>query len=148
MSDLSPEVDTFLTLWRHRTAIDDKLQSLADEIRRRARLHDRTKLERSLFAGFVGVNSGVRDDTTESAVRQHITTELHHPDAHLHPHLMTFIDIIEMVCDWYAAAYAYQHNENSYSFMEGVQRELESRDFSKEQKWLIRQVADWINQNE
>jgi hypothetical protein len=42
------------------------------------------------------------DQSIQDAVRYHITHNRHHPEWHMDSDDMSQVDIIEMVCDWYA----------------------------------------------
>lgn len=54
---------------------------------------------------------------------------------------MTFLDVIEMVCDWWGARKGY--DDSRMSWMESVTMNLESKGkyLSNEQQWLVREVA-------
>jgi hypothetical protein len=43
-------------------------------------------------------------EAVRRAVRHHLTTNRHHPEAHARPDEMTPVDLAEMVCDWTAMA--------------------------------------------
>ncbi len=57
---------------------------------------------------------------------------------------MTFLDIIEMVCDWWGARKGY--NDSRMSWTESVAMNLESKGkyLSDEQQWLVRDIAEWL----
>ena len=58
---------------------------------------------------------------------------------------MTFLDVIEMVCDWWGARKGY--NDSRMSWTESVAINLESKGkyLSDEQKWLVQEVAHWLD---
>lgn len=41
-------------------------------------------------------------EQVRSAIRHHVTSNRHHPEAHADPSAMSDVDLIEMVCDWTA----------------------------------------------
>ncbi len=57
---------------------------------------------------------------------------------------MTFLDIIEMVCDWWGARRGY--NDSRMTWPESVAMNLDSKGkyLSPEQKWLVREVAAFV----
>lgn len=57
---------------------------------------------------------------------------------------MTFLDVIEMVCDWWGARRGY--DDSRMSWPESVAMNLESKGkyLSDEQKWLVREVAEML----
>ena len=38
------------------------------------------------------------------AIHHHVTSNRHHPEAYADPNDMSYVDLIEMVCDWTAMA--------------------------------------------
>lgn len=60
---------------------------------------------------------------------------------------MTFLDVIEMVCDWWGARKGY--NDSRMTWPESVAMNLESKGkyLTDEQKWLVDEVASWLDQN-
>lgn len=149
-------IATFLTITRHRENLADLLEELANELRHRARRHDRSKLTLELFEGFAEINRVARElpfgspEYTASlkkanreggCVARHFATESHHPEYH-QPGQMGFLDIIEMVLDWQAASLTY--GQNSFEDSLPIQRERFADTFTSEQWWLIEQVASWL----
>ena len=132
------------TILRHRAFIARTLGWIASDLTGRAHDHDLTKLEPDMLPGFCDVNAGSRTERSAYAVTTHTTTETHHPDAHIPPSDMGWLDIIEMVCDWHAAAESYKHNDDAYGFAEGVRRELDKREWTPAQHWLIQEVAHFL----
>ena len=57
---------------------------------------------------------------------------------------MTFLDVIEMVCDWWGARKGY--NDSRMTWQESVTMNLESKGkhLNDEQKWLVREVAAFL----
>ena len=143
---IGEDVRALLTIIRHREMIADRLEDLAHELRQSGRQHDRSKLARAVFPGFVDIDAGWRPDSNlaKEAVAAHYAAEDHHPAHHARVDDMGWLAIIEMVIDWWAASRAYAHNPGSYGFKEGIHRELKRFGFSDGQTWLIWQVAGWL----
>jgi hypothetical protein len=61
---------------------------------------------------------------------------------------MTFLDIIEMVCDWWGARKGY--NDSRMTWGESVTMNLESKGkyLSEQQKWLVEEVAQFLEARE
>lgn len=60
---------------------------------------------------------------------------------------MTFLDVIEMVCDWWGARKGYDDSRMTWD--ESVEKNLESKGkyLSSEQIWLVREVAYFLKSN-
>jgi hypothetical protein len=89
------------------------------QIAQRAILHDQSKLQEPEYVPYVWrinrtlwkktnsphlrwLESQTLDQAIQDAVRHHVTHNRHHPEWHMDADDMSVIDIIEMVCDWYA----------------------------------------------
>jgi len=61
---------------------------------------------------------------------------------------MTFLDVIEMVCDWWGARRGYDDNKRSWR--ESVQLNLEHKGkyLTVEQRWLVQEVAAFLERVE
>ncbi len=61
---------------------------------------------------------------------------------------MRFLDVIEMVCDWWGARRGY--DDSRMTWVESVEMNLESKGkyLSNEQKWLVREVAAFLPASE
>lgn len=149
---------TLLTIIRHREALRDQIEEFIHELRKRASRHDRTKLEISQFKGFVEIQHIARSHaygTKEykdglkkgkepgGPIDRHYRAERHHPEHFRSPTDMGFIDIIEMVFDWYAASATYE-TDSSFLHSMSTMRDHRKEQFSPEQWWLVEQVTDWI----
>ena len=57
---------------------------------------------------------------------------------------MTFLDVIEMVCDWWGARKGY--DDSRMTWPESVEMNLKSKGphLSPEQQWLVREVAEFL----
>ena len=89
-----------------------------DELRERARCHDRSKLgpeERVPYTWLTEFHRCRRagqpfsypdgmEERVRAAIDHHLATNRHHPEFHADPSEMTDVDLIEMVCDWTAMA--------------------------------------------
>jgi hypothetical protein len=147
---MTDELKAVATIVRHREVLADCMEGLADELRARARRHDRTKFDLDQLSGFVKINAIARHHPYGSpeykaslrdvdAVRIHQTKETHHPEYwEDHPYEMGFLDIIEMVFDWYAASRTYGQTDFRDSLE--IQRKR-FQGFTEGQWWLIDQVA-------
>lgn len=60
---------------------------------------------------------------------------------------MTFLDLIEMVCDWWGARRGY--DDSRMTWPESVEMNLESKGqyLSDHQKWLVREVAQFFSES-
>ena len=150
---------TFLTIFRHRAILDDDVTLIATELINRGRRHDLSKFEEDEFGGFVEINATARNfpygspEYKESirkanekggCVNNHYARNSHHPEYYDSAEAMSFLDIIEMVCDWHAAALTYGNTD----FIEGINTHFKRFKFSAGQKWLILEVAEFIRENE
>ena len=145
------EMEALLTITRHRETVATQLERMADELRQRARDHDRSKLQLDEFEGYERINSAARKYAygspelkdairAENCVALHYARNSHHPEHHASIEEMFFMDIIEMVIDWYSASVTYGKTPLSDSLPD-----LRNRyDFSSEQWWLVEQVVKWI----
>jgi len=83
----------------------------------RAKEHDHSKYTPWEFPGYVFLTWKLKcqneklaysypdpsiEQMVSAAIHHHVTTNLHHSDAHASPDAMKPIDIVEMVCDWTA----------------------------------------------
>lgn len=60
---------------------------------------------------------------------------------------MTFLDIIEMVCDWWGAQKGYDDNKRTWAENVALNLEHKGKYLSSEQIWLVRSVADFIEKH-
>ena len=151
-------VTTLRTMLRHRAVIQDSLSMLAATMQQRGRLHDLSKYSTAEFQGFVELTAALAEHPPDSpgraaafarlmlpdgAFTHHAQVNRHHPEHHQQATDMTFLDIIELVCDWHAAALAYDDG-SAASFMTRFPDELKKANFSAGQQWLAWQVAKWL----
>ena len=150
-----PTIATLLTIIRHRAVIQDSLRGIAQQLERRGELHDLSKFSDAEFPGFVRINAAARNHEfgspeykaalasaggTGGAVDNHFKSNRHHPEFFSDQSEMTFIDIIEMVCDWHAAASTYGTN----TLRDSLPKQRERFNLTLEQWWLVMQVAAWL----
>ncbi len=124
-----------------------------DELLARARVHDASKFGPDERNSYVWVTEYHRcrrsgepfayppgvEDAVRQAVRHHVTTNRHHPEAHADPNDMTDADLIEMVCDW--TAMAQEFDEPGGSARGWADRTVGKRfDFRPEKRDFIFQV--------
>ena len=147
-----------LTVLRHVGFVQDGLEDLAGEFRRRARVHDRSKLQADEWDGFVQINRAAREfppnspeyrDSLKSqtgpdgCITKHYSRNSHHPEYHDSVEQMGFLDIVEMVIDWNAAAKTY----GTMTLRESLPHHRDRFGFTDAQWWLIEQVVEWLEQS-
>ena len=151
--DLTEETKTLATIMAHREIVADNLLGLSEEFTRRARRHDRSKLKLDELAGFVRINQVARafpygsteykeslksENHASGCIALHNKRNSHHPEHHKAPEEMGLLDLMEMVCDWDAAAKTYGQSTLKESLV--AQRKRFDR-FTPHQWWLIEQLA-------
>ena len=163
-------INLLLSYSRHRDFVRLALHRIVDAIEERAIIHDATKLLDDEFSGFSRINAAARiqkfgsPEYTEGMRRErsiidlHFSRNPHHPEhaatglqgsevveyeAGLSPREMTFLDVIEMVCDWWGAGKGY---DDPRPWPESVKLNLESKGkyLTPEQRWLAEQVATFL----
>jgi len=142
---------------RHVAFVKLALRSLSQEIENRAEIHDMSKLLDDEFAGFARINKNARvhkfgSPEYEQGMRQerdiidlHFSRNRHHAECHDAPEFMTFLDVIEMVCDWWGAGKGY---DSPMEWRESVRRNLDSKGkyLSPERIWLVWGVAEFLEE--
>ncbi len=158
---------------RHRDYVRAALARIVDDLNQRAIVHDASKMLDDEFAGFSRINAAARVHKFGSpeykegmtaerpTINLHFSRNSHHPER---PRLiageetepddfqywkkkvaadMTFLDVIEMVCDWHGARKGY---DDSRSWADSVKLNFESKGkyLSAEQRWLAEQVAQFL----
>lgn len=126
-------------------------------IEERAESHDDSKLYADEFAGFSRINKAAREhpygsEEYRAGLRQekpvidlHYSRNSHHPEHRGHelPVDMTWLDIMEMVCDWRGAYLAYG-SQGTWSDNLARQRQRYANHFTHEQWWMIDQIAAFV----
>lgn len=168
MNDFTPN-DAFGLLRsysRHRDYVRLALLNVIHDLERRLLAHDASKMLDDEFAGFARINAVARinkfgtPEYKESMQREKATIDLHfsrnsHHAEHASLNLqgsevaeyevglrgMSFLDVIEMVCDWWGARKGY--DDNRMTWPESVKMNLESKGkwLTPEQRWLVGEVA-------
>ncbi|OHD15861.1 MAG: hypothetical protein A2Y38_04540 [Spirochaetes bacterium GWB1_59_5] len=155
---MSDEATTTLrTITAHITLVQDGIDLVCDVLRRRAKMHDISKLSPAEFDGFVRINKAARDhaygsDAYKAALNQergtidrHYDGNPHHPEHWDQPQEMSLFDIIEMVCDWHAAWKGYSGEktaEAGESWSSSMAKQRKRFDaLSPSQWWVIDEVA-------
>jgi len=148
---------------RHVGFVGLALQRISQELENRATVHDLSKLADDEFAGFARINAAARvhkfgsPEYAEGMRQERKTIDLHFSRNRHHPEFifdlgqerpqreMTFLDVIEMVCDWWGAGKGYDSN---LSWRESVELNLRNKGkyLSSEQVWLARQVAKFLDE--
>ena len=153
---MTDDMTTLLTIIRHREKVNDSLNLLADELRRRGRVHDDSKLRAvDEFGAFVEINTGGRRYEFNSlemnailirhgeAIELHKSRNSHHPEYHEDLTAMPLLDVIEMVIDWQAAASTY----GKTPLADSKKIMLERYDFTEAQKWVIDEMVCILEAN-
>ena len=140
------------SLIRHQKHVETNCESLAGEIRGRGIIHDQSKMSPDELSGFVEIHQIARKHAlgtpeyeaamrSADCIKRHFSHNSHHPEHHASTSDMGWLDIIEMVLDWKAAADTY----GLTPFRDGLAYQRERHGFTAEQWWLITQVAEWID---
>lgn len=167
MSEIDPQDGFGLvrSYARHVRFVQMALDEVSHELDRRGMAHDLSKMLDDEFAGFSRINAAARinkfgsPEYSEAMQRERGTIDLHfsrnphhaeyyaeHPVAQTNnrgAEGMTFIDIIEMVCDWRGAQQGYN---DTRPWLETVELNFKAKGkyLSPEQMWLARQVAAFL----
>ena len=101
----------------HVSEVKEHLEEFVGELKKRGHAHDRTKFQQLEFDAFVSTrekfkkaNYGSKEykectDAIKPAVDHHYQNNRHHTGYHKNGiNDMTLIDVVEMICDWRAAA--------------------------------------------
>lgn len=163
LDELDPGVAIVATYLRHVTLLAHAMAHVTGDLEARARIHDLSKLTGAELPGFARLSAAVRglkygtqeyrDAMAEhKAVGDaHANGNSHHPEYHLQtcadrsPTTMGWLDIVEMVCDWWAASRTYGPGGD---FRRSVHVGLDRWDWSTHQQWLINQVARTLRELE
>lgn len=150
-------IKSLVTIERHRSIVSATLRAVAYELMRRADLHDQSKLSLDEFEGFAKINVVGREHAYGSdeyyaslkaiepnPIPLHYSRNDHHPEHHKNLSDMEFPQLVEMVCDWYAASVTY----GKTTFQGGLTVSFDRWKFSEGQKFFIQSLAQWIEENE
>jgi hypothetical protein len=137
---------------RHRDFVRLALTKVIHALERRAIEHDASKMSDDEFAGFARINAAARIDKfgspgykeamerEQGIVNLHFSRNSHHPE---YGYPRTFLDVVEMVCDWWGARKGY---DDPRSWMETVQLNLDTKSahLTPQQMWLASEVAAFL----
>lgn len=151
---------------RHRDFVRLALTVVGQALERRGIAHDASKMLDDEFAGFARINAAARinkfgsPEYSESMKREagtiskHFSRNQHHPEYftaeadwdsgwRVPAEKMSFLDVIEMVCDWWGARKGY---DDPRAWPDSVKLNLAAKGkyLSPEQLWLAKQVADFL----
>lgn len=153
---------------RHRDFVRLALQRVQNELGERAISHDASKLLDDEFSGFSRINKAARVNKfgseeykegmrrERSVIDLHFSRNTHHPECagmglqgseiteyEVGVRGMSFLDVIEMVCDWWGAGRGY---DDKRPWAESVKLNMESKGkyLTPEQRWLAEQVAAFL----
>ena len=154
------------TMVHHRVLVQAALQRIVHDLERRSLVHDVSKFEEEEFEGFARINRVARDHPYGSAeyraalkqekptIQRHYHGNRHHPEYWDAPEhnmgttMMGLLDLVEMVCDWWAAWKVYDGQrlpEDRSSWQANVekqrQRFRETGVLSEQQWWVVDQMA-------
>lgn len=143
------------TVLRHMQAVREGLYKIESELHHRGIVHDSSKLDvEGELPGFARINKIARQHpygnkeykealaSEQETIDDHYEVNSHHPEHHweLLKGDMGWLDIIEMVVDWYAATKCYGNT----AWPVVMKRQKERFDFTDHQWWLIVQVATFL----
>lgn len=154
------------TMVHHRLHVQEALQVLIHSLERRALIHDASKFQEDEFEGFARINGVARQfpygsdeyraslKAEKDTIQRHYHRNSHHPeywdapDHNVGTTMMGLLDLIEMVCDWWAAWKVYDGQREvskRSSWQENIAKQrdrfLESGTLTKEQWFVVEQVA-------
>lgn len=137
---------------RHKQFVEEGISFVTNELERRATVHDASKLLRDEFEGFAAishmatVNRFGTPEYDENLKSQQETIDLHYSRNSHHPEktIMNFLDVIEMVCDWWGARKGY-NDPRSWEESYRINIEKKRQYLSPEQLWLAKEVADYLS---
>lgn len=149
---LNEESATLITIIRHINQVRFNLHKISHRLKERSIVHDSSKYALDEFEGFKEINRIARTHPFGSqeykdslkdnqAVQLHYSRNTHHPE-HYQGGIdgMSFLDIVEMVCDWKAASDTY----GKTSFEDSLKIQKERYKFTSEQEYIIKKIADCL----
>lgn len=157
------------TMIHHQMQVRAAMKVVTHAFEYRAFIHDESKWRDDEFNGFANINAVARnfkygtpeyDKSLKGAkgpdgcITKHFARNPHHPEYWARPQeSMTFIDIIEMVCDWWSAWNTYEMQRpdgggNTWEENMSLQYKrfvLDGKCLDDRQWWLVTQVASLLN---
>lgn len=162
MDGIRPETATLSRVIRHVWLVRAGLRRITRLLEERGDLHDESKLSNAEFPGFARMSSAAARhpygspeyraslDAERPTIERHQGRNRHHPEHYLDPaREMGLLDLIEMVADWRAAWEVYDEtNGRTWEDSLAVNRERRAATFSREQWWVIEEVARLLSRPE
>jgi hypothetical protein len=143
---MTNEFDFLCDTILHVTEVQENIEQITGNLRRRGFAHDRTKFQEPEFSAFVSTrddfkkaNYGTPEykacvDRIKPAVDHHYQNNRHHTGYHEDGiNDMSLIDIIEMICDWHAAS----RRSPDQSEIEGLEKALSKYGISEQLQQII-----------
>ena len=147
---------------RHVRYVQLALDQVSHALVRRGLAHDMSKMADDEFSGFARINAAARInkfgspeyseamDRERETIDRHFMRNSHHAEYPTYgndaavPYILTFLDIIEMVCDWRGAQQGYG---DTRPWRETVKLNIAAKGkyLSPEQLWLVQQVVDFLD---
>lgn len=155
---------------RHRDFVRLALHRVGNALAERGIVHDATKLLDDEFSGFSRINKAARvnkfgSEEYKDGMRReravidlHFDRNAHHPerqgmglmgsevvehDAGRGPREMTFLDVIEMVCDWWGAGRGYD-DPRPWAESAALNLETKGKYLTPGQRWLAESVVAYL----
>jgi len=138
----------------HVSEIQEALEEMSSELRKRGLAHDRTKFQELEFDAFTStrlrfkkVDYGTPEykalvDEIKPVVDHHYANNRHHPNYHEHGiNSMTLIDIAEMLADWKVAARRSPNNK----FKDTLEFAFNKHGISKQLGQIIKNTLKELN---
>lgn len=137
---------------RHVGFVKLALTAVSHDLERRAIRHDLSKMMDDEFSGFARINAAARinkfgsPEYSESMDRERATIDLHFSrnSHHAEHQPQTFLDIIEMVCDWWGAKQGYD-DPRAWEATVELNIATKGKYLTSEQRWLVREVSRWVS---
>jgi hypothetical protein len=137
---------------RHLMFVRLALKAVEQDLERRGLVHDASKMLDDEFAGFTRINAAARVhrfgspeyadgmERERAVIDLHFSRNSHHPER---PAAMDFLDVIEMVCDWWGARKGYD-DPRPWEVSVELNLKQKGRYLSPGQLWLARGVAAFL----
>lgn len=122
-------------LQKHRQIVRFAIFNLIEELKERAEHHDDSKFEEPESSAFVTITPKLKTSTYGSeeykttlkeiqpAIDHHYANNRHHPEHFADGVLgMDIVDLIEMICDWYAAGHRHENPDFERSVLLNAER--------------------------
>jgi hypothetical protein len=158
---VTPESAVAATMHRHLVFLREGLMRIQHELERRGLVHDNSKYSSEEFPGFARINATARQhpygsqeykdslNAERPTIDHHMKENSHHPEYFEFNGMtledMDWLDIVEMVCDWWSANQTYGKQT---PWADNMKIQEKRFDWSPEQWWLINQVSDFLTQGE